>query len=98
MYKRELEEYEEAMKTYTLNGGTTVANTATNTQPMVSIISSPTQSTEMSMDFPSDPPQPPSPDVSFMDEEEKPLYNPDGWPSSSSDISPAGGYCPLQNK
>ncbi|KAG2206521.1 hypothetical protein INT47_008538 [Mucor saturninus] len=90
MYKRELEEYEEAMKTYTLNGGgPSTGNPAALGNPMVSIISSPTQSTEMSMDFPSDPPQPPSPDVSFMDEEEKPLYNPDAWPSSSSTTNPA---------
>lgn len=77
MYKRELEEYEEAMKTYTLNGGPGAVPTISN--PMVSIISSPTQSTEISMDFPSDPPQP-SPDVgSLMDEDDKdvPLYNPD---------------------
>lgn len=81
MYKRELEEYEEAMKTYTLNGGglgvAPITSTATDSG-MVSIISSPAQSTEMSMDFPSDPPQPHSPDVgSLMDEDEKdePIYN-----------------------
>ncbi|OBZ80490.1 Non-histone protein 10 [Choanephora cucurbitarum] len=56
MYKRELEEYEEAMKTYTLNGG--VAPAASNSignedAGMVSIVSSPAQ-TEMSMDFTSD--------------------------------------------
>lgn len=80
MYKRELEDYEEAMKTYTLNGGPgAVPIVSSSNNPMVSIISSPTQSTEMSMDFPSDPPQP-SPDVgSLMDEDDKdvPIYNPE---------------------
>lgn len=80
MYKRELEEYEEAMKTYTLNGG----GPAITTNP--TIISSPTQSTELSLDFPSDPPQP-SPG-SMMDEDDKdvPLYNQDIWQQQSDII------------
>ncbi|CAO3634808.1 unnamed protein product [Mucor hiemalis] len=70
MYKRELQEYEEAMKTYTLNGGGLgVVPSNVQDSGMVSIVSSPAQSTEISMDFPSDPPQPHSPDVgSLMDE------------------------------
>jgi non-histone protein 10 len=64
MYKRELEEYEEAMKTYTLNGGgvngaaalLNVSDPAAVTGGgLSSAMSSPAQSTEMSMDFPSDP-------------------------------------------
>ncbi|CEP14915.1 hypothetical protein [Parasitella parasitica] len=67
MYKRELDEYEEAMKIYTLNSGPATAGGAISADVagphdlgeavdagMASIISSPTQSTEMSMDFPID--------------------------------------------
>ncbi|KAI8066997.1 high mobility group box domain-containing protein [Gilbertella persicaria] len=76
MYKRELEEYEEAMKTYTLNGGVVPphdvqSNIGNNEDAgMISIVSSPAQ-TEMSMDFASDPAQHhDSPEVNaFMDEE-----------------------------
>lgn len=78
MYKRELEEYEEAMKTYTLNGGT--GGVPTPSTAMVSVISSPAQSTEMSMDFPSDLVQPhDSPDVGSIlmgeDDKDVPIYN-----------------------
>jgi hypothetical protein len=63
MYKREMEEYEEAMKTYTLTTGTV---------PPSSTVSSPAQSTEMSMDFASDPIQPAdTQEGSFMDEDDK---------------------------
>ncbi|KAI8883218.1 HMG-box [Backusella circina FSU 941] len=65
MYKREMEDYEEAMKTYTLTTGTV---------PPSSTVSSPAQSTEMSMDFPSDPIQPTDTqeqEGSFMDEDDK---------------------------
>ncbi|KAI8355587.1 high mobility group box domain-containing protein, partial [Blakeslea trispora] len=73
MYKRELEEYEEAMKTYTLNGGVAPApNSSVGNEDvgMVSIVSSPAQ-TEMSMDFASDPAHHhDSPETnSFMDED-----------------------------
>ncbi|KAG2236620.1 hypothetical protein INT48_000175 [Thamnidium elegans] len=84
---RELEEYEEAMKTYTLNGGGSGAGSnhigssgvPTPSAAMISVISSPTQSTEMSMDFPSDPPQVhDSPDVgSILMDEDVPVYNQD---------------------
>ncbi|KAF1799111.1 hypothetical protein V8B55DRAFT_1519544 [Mucor lusitanicus] len=86
MYNREVEEYEEAMKTYTSNGGAAVpgglasakAGSSTNLNEsmdadLASIPSSPAQSTEMSMDFPSDPAQHhhDSPDVgSIMDDDD----------------------------
>lgn len=85
MYKRELDEYEEAMKIYTLNGGTATAGGLALTDVgssndvnengdvgMASAMSSPAQSTEMSMDFPSDPIQThDSPDVgSIMDDDD----------------------------
>ncbi|KAI8640564.1 hypothetical protein BD408DRAFT_419510 [Parasitella parasitica] len=68
MYKRELDEYEEAMKIYTLNGGLATAGSVISADVggsqdisesvdagIASITSSPAQSIEMSMDFPSDP-------------------------------------------
>lgn len=85
MYKRELDEYEEAMKIYTLNGGPATAGGLASTDVgssndvnengevgMASAMSSPAQSTEMSMDFPSDPAQNhDSPDVgSIMDDDD----------------------------
>ncbi|CAO0795333.1 unnamed protein product [Mucor circinelloides] len=86
MYKRELDEYEEAMKTYTSNGAAATAGglVSTNTgslndlsesvdADLTSIPSSPAQSTEMSMDFPSDSAQQhhDSPDVgSIMDDDD----------------------------
>lgn len=85
MYKRELDEYEEAMKIYTLNGGAATAGGLASTDVgssndlnengdvgMASAMSSPAQSTEMSMDFPSDPVQNhDSPDVgSIMDDDD----------------------------
>ncbi|KAI9487765.1 MAG: high mobility group box domain-containing protein [Benjaminiella poitrasii] len=48
IYKRELEEYEEAMKSYNLNPNTTSGLND------ISVASSPAQSTEVSMDFTSD--------------------------------------------
>ncbi|CAO3626630.1 unnamed protein product [Mucor fragilis] len=86
MYNREVEEYEEAMKTYTSNGSTAIpgglasANTGSSVNlnesmdaDLASIPSSPAQSTEMSMDFPSDPAQHQhdSPDVgSIIDDDD----------------------------
>ncbi|KAI8985213.1 high mobility group box domain-containing protein [Pilobolus umbonatus] len=64
MYKRELTEYEEAMKTYTSNGRPT--HLLSDIGGTTSVLSSPTQSTEISIEFMNDPIQ------DSMDEDEDP--------------------------
>ncbi|KAI8984505.1 high mobility group box domain-containing protein [Mycotypha africana] len=77
MYRREQEEYAEAMKTYTFNKNINTVETnddhtsdlhdATDSN-MVSVVSSPTHSTEVSVDFPSD-------DLHHQDSPEADTYN-----------------------